>query len=82
MHLHIGNANDDIEDSGDEDCTEAQQRAINGRPLSSRHFMWWPYDACGNGLTYVTCDGDLKCNGIRRQWGGPSISTRTLWTHT
>lgn len=77
---HFGNAQGDAD--SDEDCTEAQQRAINGRPLSQRRFMWWPYDACSNGFTYVTCDGDLKCNGIRRQWGGPSVATRTLWTHT
>ncbi|XP_075537915.1 salivary anticoagulant protein P23-like [Dermacentor variabilis] len=76
--IHFGNA----EVSDEDDCTEAQQRAMNGRSLSSRRFMWWPFDACKDGFTRVTCEGDLECHALRLQSTGFDVSSRTLWTHT
>ncbi|XP_075745793.1 uncharacterized protein LOC119167085 isoform X2 [Rhipicephalus microplus] len=81
---YLGNAEDydneyDNNDGYDYGCTEEHQRALNSRPLSSRALMWWPYVECRNGLPYVTCYGDLKCNHTRQQWDGLPTARR-LWT--
>ncbi|KAL3243712.1 hypothetical protein MRX96_020099 [Rhipicephalus microplus] len=59
-------------------CSGTLARRTNHRTWSTRRFMWWQYEACSSGRTYVTCGGDLRCTSPRRRCGRAC----TLWTNT
>uniref|UniRef100_A0A6M2D088 Putative salivary secreted protein n=1 Tax=Rhipicephalus microplus TaxID=6941 RepID=A0A6M2D088_RHIMP len=60
------------------DCSGTLVQSTNHRTWSTRRLMWWQYEACSSGRTYVTCGGELRCTSTRRRCGRAC----TLWTNT